>query len=397
MPTNTTNRTPVIVAARRTPIGRFMGGLARIKSTKLGTIALNAIFDDVPAIKNHIDECIIGCVLQAGLGQNPARQVGLNAGLPDTLAAFTVNKVCGSSLKAAMLAVQAIKAGDAETVIAGGIENMSASPHLAHIRAGFKFGPFSMIDHMQNDGLHCPFCDWGMGKSAEFIAEKYNISREEQDRFSAQSHHRADDAIKNGYFNDEYVTVYADDAKQKQNITKDEGVRPDTTVEALAKLRPAFTKDGTVTAGNASQISDGGSAVAITTIHKAEKLGLNPMAKIVAYHTHGVAPKDIFAAPIGGIQGVVEKARLNLEDIDLFELNEAFAAQTLCNLKALEIPQEKVNVCGGAIALGHPIGCSGTRILVTLLHQMKRLDLKRGVASACLGGGNAVAMLVERI
>ena len=389
--------TPVIVAYKRTPLGRMLGGLSRVKATGLGSIALKAVLEEVPAIVEHIDEAIFGCVLQAGLGQNPARQVGLGAGLPDTLAAYTVNKVCGSSLKAAMLAAQAIKAGDGDVFVVGGIENMSLAPHLASVRGGVKFGPSTMIDHMQHDGLHCPFCDWGMGNGAEWVADEYEISREEQDRFSVQSHQRAAKAAADGLLAGEIVAVDAKTARQKQDITFDEGVRADTSVEALGKLRPAFRKDGSVTAGNASQITDGGGAMAVMRLGKAEELGITPLAKIVSYHTHGVEPKKIFTAPIGAVRAVVEKAGVGLEDVDLFELNEAFAAQSLCNVKSLELSEEKVNIWGGAIALGHPLGVSGVRVLGTLVRQLQHTGGQRGVAAACLGGGNAVAMLVERM
>ncbi len=393
----TADQTPVIVSYHRTPFGRFLGGLSRTKATDLGAIALKAVLAEVPAIAEHVDEAIFGCVLQAGLGQNPARQVGLKAGLPDSLAALTINKVCGSSLKAAMLAAQAIKAGDGDTYVIGGIENMSLAPHLASVRAGVKFGPSTLVDHMQNDGLHCAHCDWGMGNAAEHIAKEYQISRDEQDRFSAHSHQRAATAQNEGLLGGEITPVSAKEARQKQDITQDEGIRADTTAEGLSKLRPSFDKEGTVTAGNASQISDGAAAMAITSQAQAEKLGLTPLAKIVAYHTHGVAPKEIFAAPIGAVQNLVEKAGITLADVDLFELNEAFAAQALCNTKTLKISEEKVNIWGGAIALGHPIGTSGTRILGTLVRQLHHQNLKRGVAAACLGGGNAVAMLVEQL
>jgi acetyl-CoA C-acetyltransferase len=387
---------PVLVAARRTPIGRFLGGFSRIGAVELGAIALRAVLKDVPSLAEQVDEAIFGCVLQAGLGQNPARQVGLKAGLGDGLNAFTVNKVCGSSLKAAMLAAQAIKAGDADVVIAGGIENMSLAPHLAYVRAGLKFGDGTLVDHMRHDGLHCPFCDWGMGLSAEHIAKQHDVSRVEQDRYSTQSHQRAAAAKANGWFSDEIVPVSAKDAKQKADIAEDEGVRPETSDEGLAKLRPAFDPAGSVTAGNASQISDGAAALAITSATKARELALEPMARIVSYHTHGVAPKDIFIAPVEAIKACVAKAGLALDDVDLFELNEAFAAQVLADLKGLRIDESRVNVCGGGIAIGHPIGASGARVLVTLIHQMRRLNVKRGVASLCLGGGNAVAMLIER-
>lgn len=393
MPTNS----PVIVSAKRTPIGRFMGGLSRVPSPQLGALAIKAVLDDVPAIKDKVDEVIMGVVLQAGLGQNPARQAGLKAGLSNSLNAFTVNKVCGSSLKAAMLAAQAIKAGDGDSFIVGGMENMSLAPHLTYVRAGLKYGDGQLIDHMRLDGLHCPFCDWGMGLAAEWIAKEYHISREEQDRFSVQSHQRAAQAQAKGWYASALIPVSAADAKQKQDITADEGVRSDTTIESVAKLRPAFDKAGSVTAGNSSQISDGATALAIMSESRAQSMGIKPLARILSYHTHGVDPKEIFTAPVEAIRGCLAKAGIGIEDVDLFELNEAFAAQVLANLKVLEVSEDKVNVCGGGVAIGHPIGASGARILGTLAHQLKRLNLNRGVASLCLGGGNAVAVLIERL
>lgn len=388
--------TPVIVSAKRIPIGRFMGGYARVPATDLGALAIKAVLADAPAVKEKVDEVIMGVVLQAGLGQNPARQAGLKAGLSNSLNAFTVNKVCGSSLKAAMLAAQAIKAGDGDCFIVGGMENMSLAPHMVYIRNGIKFGDGQLIDHMRADGLHCPFCDWGMGLAAEHIARAHHISRQEQDRFAVQSHQRAAKAQANGWYGSAIAPVSAADAKQKADITADEGVRGDTTLEGVGKLKPAFDKDGTVTAANASQISDGAAALAITSESRAAAMGLKPLARILSYHTHGVEPKELFIAPVEAIRGCVRKAGLGVGDVDLFEINEAFAAQMLADLKALEIPEDKVNVCGGGIAIGHPIGASGARVLVTLVHQLKRLNLKRGVASLCLGGGNAVAMLIER-
>lgn len=391
------DQTAVIVAARRTPIGRFLGGFTRMPATDLGAFAIRAVLDDVPAIKDQLDELIMGHVLQAGAGQNPARQAGLKAGLGNDLIAMTVNKVCGSSIKTTALAAQAIKAGDGQCYIAGGMENMSRAPHLADVRSGVKFGDFTLVDHMRLDGLHCAMSDQGMGLLAEYIAGRFDISRQEQDRYSAQSHLRAAKAAEQGWYRQEIVPVPAEAAQAKQDITGDEGVRPDTSPDGLAKLRPAFDKNGSVTAGNASQISDGAAAMVVMSLAKAEKLGLEPLVRIVSYHAHGVEPKELFAAPVGAIRGVVDKAGLALQDVDLFELNEAFAAQTLANLKELELSQEKVNVAGGAIAIGHPIGASGARIIVTLIHQLRRLDLKRGVAAACLGGGNAIALMVERI
>jgi acetyl-CoA C-acetyltransferase len=395
---------PVIVAAKRTPIGKFFGGFSRTPAPRLGAIAIQAVLDELPGLKKdltQVNECVMGCVLQAGLGQNPARQAGLGAGLPDTLSAKTINKVCGSGLEAAIMAAQSIKAGDNEIVIAGGMENMTLAPHFANIRAGVKYGPTELQDIMSHDGLTCAFEGWAMGCAADHIADKYGVTRAEQDRFGAQSHQRAAAATKAGHFKSEIVALTGEQVGNRKQpgpeggVGDDEGIRPDSTPEALAGLRPAFGKEGSVTAGNASQISDGAAAVCICSHSKAEELGLAPMAKIVSYATSGVAPKDIFAAPITGVARAIEKAGLTVKEIDLFELNEAFAAQTLANIRELGIPEEKLNICGGGIALGHPIGASGARVLTTLLHQMKRTGAKRGCAALCLGGGNAVAMVVE--
>ncbi len=389
--------TPVIVAARRTPIGKFFGGLSKVPAPVLGSYAIRAVLDDVPAVKGSVDEVLMGCVLQAGVGQNPARQAALKAGLPDTMSAMTVNKVCGSGLEAVMRAAAAIKAGDAACVIAGGMENMTAAPHFARVREGVKYGPAAMDDHMAFDGLRCAFEACAMGDSADFIAQKFQVSRAEQDRFAVQSHQRAAEATKQGWFKNETIALSGEQCLDKKSpgVSADEGIRAETTLEAVSKLRPAFSKDGTVTAANASQISDGAAAVIVMNASKAESLGVKPLAKIVAYHTSGVAPKEIFAAPITGIAGVLAKAKLSVGDIDLFEINEAFAAQALCNIGELKIPESKLNVCGGGIALGHPIGASGARVLTTLLHQLKRTGGKRGLAALCLGGGNSVAMVVE--
>ncbi|MGD1916981.1 MAG: acetyl-CoA C-acyltransferase [Phycisphaerales bacterium] len=395
---------PVIVAAKRTPIGKFFGSLASTPAPVLGGYAIEAAMADVPALKPEmVDECVMGCVLQAGLGQNPARQAGLKAGLPDTLSAKTINKVCGSGLEAVMMAAQSIKAGDNDVVIAGGMENMTAAPHFSHVRQGVKFGDTKLTDVMAHDGLTCAFEHWMMGNAADHIAEKYGISREEQDRFAAQSHQRAEKATSEGWFKDEMVALTGQQVGNRKvpgpegGCSADAGIRPGSTAEGLAKLRPAFDKAGTVTAGNASQINDGAAATIVMSEGKASELGIAPMAKVIAYATSGVAPKDIFAAPITGVQGVLEKAGLGIDDIDLFELNEAFAAQVLCNIKELGISEDKLNVAGGGIALGHPIGASGTRVLTTLLYQMKRTGAKRGLAGLCLGGGNSVAMVVEAV
>lgn len=394
---------PVIVAARRLPLGKFFGGYSTTPSPQLGAYAIEAVLGDVPAAKDHVDECVMGCVLQAGLGQNPARQAGLKAGLPSTLSAKTINKVCGSGLEAVIMAAQSIKAGDNHCVIAGGMENMTLAPHFAHVRAGVKYGPAQMEDHMAFDGLRCAFECWAMGNGADHIATKYGISREDQDRFSAQSHQRAEKAQKEGWFDAEIVPLTGEQVGNRKNpgpdggVAADEGVRAGSTAETLAKLRAAFDKQGTVTAGNASQISDGAAATIVMSESKAGELGIKPLAKIVAYHTSGVDPKDIFAAPITGVDGVLSKAGWSVKDVDLFEINEAFAAQVLCNIKELGIGEDNLNIGGGGVALGHPIGASGARVLTTLIHQLKRTGGTRGVVSLCLGGGNAVAMAVETV
>ena len=397
---------PVILAAKRTPIGKFFGGLSKVHAPHMGALAAQAIFNENPRLKEaaaagKFDEAIFGCVLQAGLGQNPARQAALKAGLPDTTSCVTVNKVCGSGLQAVMQAAQSIRAGDNALVLAGGFENMTAAPHFARVREGVKFGPATFEDHMQYDGLRCAFECWGMTNAADFTAKEFGVTREDQDRFSAQSHKRAAEAAAKGWFKDETIALTAADINDKkynggQGVSADEGVRADTSAEVLGKLRPVPGHE-TITAGNASQISDGGAAVVVASSTAAEELGVRPMARIVAYHTSGIAPKSIFAAPIEGVKGVVAKAGLKMTDIDLFEINEAFAAQVLSNTKALQIDESRLNICGGGIALGHPIGASGARVLTTLLYQLKRTGGKRGVAALCLGGGNSVAMVVEMV
>jgi acetyl-CoA C-acetyltransferase len=398
--------TPVILAAKRTPIGKFFGGLAKIHPPLFATYAIQGIFAEHPRLKDEalagrVDEVIMGCVLQAGLGQNPARQAALRAGLPDTTSCVTVNKVCGSGLQAVIQAAQSIRAGDNQLVFAGGFENMTNAPYFARIRdsAGApKFGPVTFEDHMQYDGLRCAFENWAMGCAADHIARTYGITRQDQDRWAARSHQRAGEATKNGWFKHEIVPLTGEQCNDKKSpgVSADEGIRPETSVETLAKLRPVFDPaNGTVTAGNASQISDGGAAIVVASIQKAEMLGIRPMARILAYHTSGVAPKDLFRAPALAVPAVIAKAGLKPGDIDLFELNEAFAAQVVQNIREGNIPEDKVNICGGAIALGHPIGGSGARCLTTLLYQLHRTGGKRGVVALCLGGGNAVAMVVE--
>jgi len=389
--------TPVIIAARRTPIGRFMGSLSRTPATVLGSYAIDAVLQDVPAARERVDECLMGCVLQAGLGQNPARQAGLKAGLPDSLNAMTVNKVCGSGLQSVMLAAQSIRAGDNRLVVAGGMETMSLAPHMIQLRQGVKYGPAEMQDHMAADGLTCPFERWAMGCAAECTAEAHGITRAEQDRFALQSHQRAAKSTSEGTFRKEIVPLSAEQLGQKQGCDADEGFRADSSLESLAKLRPAFAKEGgSVTAGNASQISDGAAALLVAEAETARALGATVLARIVGSSTAGVPPKSLFEAPIHGISSLLKRHGLTVADIDLFEINEAFAAQVLANIKALGIPESKLNIGGGGLALGHPIGASGARVLVTLLHHMIRTGARRGVASLCLGGGNAVSMLVER-
>lgn len=387
---------PVILAAKRTPIGRFFGGLSKVPSPVLGSYAIKAALEAAPGSLAHVDECIMGCVLQAGVGQNPARQAGLKAGLPDTLSALTVNKVCGSGLQAVMLAAQSIRSGDNQLVVAGGLENMTAAPHFSKLRDGIKYGSGQFEDHMAYDGLRCAFEGWAMTNAADHIAKKFDISRAEQDRFSVQSHQRAAEATKAGHFKNEIVALSGEQCLDKKSpgVANDEGIRADTTLDSVSKLR-ALPGHETITAANASQISDGAAALVVASLAKAESLGLKPIAKILASYTSGVAPKDIFAAPIEGIAGALKKSGLSAADIDLFEINEAFAAQVLCNIKALSIPESKLNICGGGIALGHPIGASGARVLTTLIHQLHRTGGKRGVAALCLGGGNSVALVVE--
>ena len=387
--------TPVIIAARRTPIGRFLGGFGRVTAPELGAVAIGGVMNDAGLDPTAVEEVFMGCVLQAGVGQNPARQAALKAGIPATVTAVTVNKVCGSGLEAVMQAARAIKAGDIEVAVAGGMENMDLAPHFANVRGGVKYGPATMQDHMAHDGLTCAFEKWPMGNAAEWIADEYDISRNEQDRFSAQSHNRAEAAWEAGHFEAEVLPMSAEQCNARAGVEKDEGFRPGSSSESLAKLRPAFTKEGSVTAGNASQISAGAAAVVVMSLAKAKELGLSPIATIVDYNTAGVEPKKLFFAPAVGIEALLAKNDVKVDDIDLFEINEAFAAQVLADIKHLGVPEDKLNVCGGGIALGHPIGASGTRVLVTLLHQLARTGGKRGVASLCLGGGNAVSMMVE--
>ncbi len=387
-----------IVSGARTPIGSFLGGLSSVSAPQLGAAAIAAAMQRSGLSLSAIDEVIMGNVLTSGIGQAPARQAALAAGFPSTIPAVTINKVCGSGLKAVMLAAQAIKAGDATAVVAGGMENMSMAPHIATgLRSGQKLGNISMVDAMVHDGLHCAFEDCHMGMHAEHIAEKCNVTREDQDAFAASSQQRAAAAVAKGAFADEIIPVTVPHRKGDIVVDADEGIRADSTAGGLAKLRSVFKKDGTVTAGNASTLSDGAAAVVVTDLATAEKANATFKAKVLAYHTSGTDPKDLFIAPVEAVRGAVKKANLSLDDIDLFEINEAFAAQMVACVKQLEIPDEKVNIFGGGISLGHPIGASGARTLVTLLYAMKQRGVKLGVTSLCLGGGNAVAMVVELV
>jgi acetyl-CoA C-acetyltransferase len=388
-----------ILSAVRTPIGKFLGGLSELSAPKLGAVAIAEALKRAGVKPTQVEDVIMGNVVQAGVGQAPARQAAIFAGLPDTIPAHTTNMVCGSGLKAVMLAAQEIRAGDANLVVAGGMESMSRAPYLLPgARQGFKYGNQTAVDSLVNDGLWCAFENCAMGDSADYIAARCEVSRADQDRFSAQSHQRAAAAWASGAFKDEVVPVtFPAGKKPIPPVEKDEGIRADSTAEGLAKLRPAFKPDGTVTAGNSSQLSDGGAAVVVASGRFVEQSNAKPLARIVSYSMSGVAPKDIFIAPISAVKMACEKAKLSVSDIDLFELNEAFAAQMLACGKGLNLDESKVNVHGGAVALGHPIGASGARVLVTLLHALKRHNKRYGLASLCLGGGNAVAMIVERV
>lgn len=386
-----------ILSAVRTPIGKFLGELAEVPAVQLGAEVVRQAIVRAGLMPEAIDEVLMGNVVQAGLGQNPARQVALFAGLPTSIAAVTINKVCGSGLKAVMLADQILRAGDARWIVAGGIESMSRAPHLLlGARQGWKFGDQKVEDALLRDGLWCPFEHWPMGQAAEHLAQQCGISRLEQDQFASLSHQRAAQAWEAGAFADEVIPITVGSGSKARQVERDEGIRPQTTPESLARLKPAFRDDGTVTAGNASQLSDGAAAVVVASASALAQHPARPLARIVASATSGVPPKDIFLAPISAIEMVLRQAQLRLEEIDLFEINEAFACQTIACQDRLQIPSDRLNVHGGAIALGHPIGASGARVLVTLLHALQRHQGRYGIASLCLGGGNAVALLVER-
>lgn len=388
----------VIVAATRTAVGSFQGSLANVPAVELGAQVIRALLEQAGVDPAQVDEVILGQVLTAGAGQNPARQAAVKAGLPHEVPALTLNKVCGSGLKAVQLAVQAIRCGDAEIVVAGGMENMSLAPYvLPKVRTGLRLGHAELVDTMLSDGLWDAFNDYHMGQTAENLVQQYQISREAQDAFAARSQQRAAAAVESGRFQEEITPISIPQRRGEPLLfATDEGIRADTTAEGLARLRPAFTKDGSVTAGNASSLNDGAAAVLVMSAAKATALGLTPLAHIAAYASAGVDPAIMGIGPVSATRKTLEKAGWQLADVDLIEANEAFAAQALAVGQELGWDDEKVNVNGGAIALGHPIGASGCRVLVTLLHELRRRDGRRGLATLCIEGGQGVALAVER-
>ena len=388
----------VIASACRTAMGKFQGSLSTVKSTDLGAVVVKEAIQRANIQPDWVDEVIMGTVLQAGLGQNPARQALIHAGIPNSVAATTINKVCGSGLKSVMLAAQAIKAGDAQCIIAGGMENMSQAPYiLRKARNGFRMGHGNMEDLMVADGLWDVYNDFHMGNTAELVSKEYEISREAQDAYALSSQNKASKAQKEGKFEKEIVGVEVKSRKNSYVFDTDEGIRHDASIEGFAKLRPAFVKDGgSVTAGNASTINDGASALVVCSSDFAEDKQLPVLAEIKSYATSGMAPEWVMMAPVPAIQSALEKAGLKHTEIDLYEINEAFAAASIAIGRKLDLDMQKVNVNGGAIAIGHPIGASGARILTTLIHAMEQRQAKFGVAGLCLGGGNAVAMVIEK-
>ena len=391
-------RESVIVSAVRTPTGKFLGALKGFTAPELGAMVVREAVRRAGIDPEIVDECIMGNVVSAGLGQSPARQAALNGGLPDHVAALTINKVCGSGLKAVMIVDQAIRVGDIDVAVAGGMESMSNCPYLLpRVREGLRMGNGEVVDSMINDGLWCAFEMCHMGNAGEVVAEAYHVGRKAQDEFAAESHARAARATADGSFADEILPISIPQKKGTPTVVDaDEPIRPDTTVETLAALKPAFKKDGTVTAGNAPGVNDGASALVVMDSARAKSLRLEPLARIVGQATSGLAPKMVLMTPVEAVQRVVEKVGWKLADVDLFELNEAFAVQAVAVLNELGIDPAKVNVNGGAVALGHAIGSSGSRVLTTLLYAMRRRHLKRGIATLCLGGGNGVALAVER-
>src|SRR6266571_4111570 len=388
----------VIISAVRTPVGKLLGALKNFKATDLGAMVVREAVKRARVKAEDVDEVIMGCVIQAGVGQNPARQAALRGGLPDTVSAVTVNKVCGSGLKAVMMAAQGIQLGDTEIVVAGGMESMSNAPYLlTKAREGYRLGHGTILDSMIHDGLWCAFENFHMGNTGEIVAERYHVSRERQDEYALNSHRKAVAAIRAGRFRDEILAVPVPQRKGDPVLfDTDEAPRPDATIEALRALKPAFKKDGTVTAGNAPGVNDGAAALVVTSAERAAALGKKPMARIVGQAVSGIEPALVMMAPVKAVRKLAGKIGWNLADVDLVELNEAFSVQALAVIEQLELNPERVNVNGGAVALGHPIGASGARILVTLVYEMSKRNAKRGIAALCLGGGNAVALAVER-
>jgi acetyl-CoA C-acetyltransferase len=397
--------TPVIVSAVRTPIGRFLGGLSSLSAPDLGGIALREAVRRAGISPEDVEEVIMGNVVQGGVGQAPARQAVIKAGLPSTVSALTINKVCGSGLKAVMLAAQSIRAGDTQVILAGGQESMSNAPYYVYgMRNGVKFGDQTMVDGLVRDGLWCSFCEVHMGGHAEYTAKKAGISREQADEFSVNSHRKAIAAAQAGKFTEEIVPVEIAGRKGTTVVDADEGPRADSSLESLGKLKPAFAKDApkdvtdpVVTAGNASSMNDGASAVLVVSEEYARAHGLTILGRVTAYSTGAVEPNELFFAPIEAVKRLMKKTGTGIKDFDLIEANEAFAVQALANGQGLEWDWDRVNVNGGAVALGHPIGASGARVLTTLLHAMKDRDAETGLATLCLGGGDAVALSVERV
>jgi acetyl-CoA C-acetyltransferase len=390
----------VIVAGVRTPIGKFQGSLTDFTAPQLGALAVREVVSRAHLEPKQVDECIMGNVITAGLGQNPARQAALNGGLPPEVAALTINKVCGSGLKAVGLAAQGIQTGNAEIVVAGGMESMTNAPYLLpQARKGYRLGNSQIIDSMVNDGLWDVYNNYHMGMTGENVAEKYGITRAEQDEFAVNSHRKAIQAWNECRFKSQVMSVEIPARKKGDPpviFDKDEGPREDTTAESLRGLKPAFKKDGSVTAGNASTINDGAAAVVVMSARKAKELGLQPMARIVAQATSGVDPKWVMMAPVDGIRNLWKKTGWKADEVDLYEINEAFSVQSVAVVRELGIDMNKVNVNGGAVALGHPIGASGARVLVTLMYELIRRNAHKGIAALCLGGGNSVAMAIER-
>jgi len=391
----------VIISGCRTPVGKFQGSLTDFSAPQLGAIVVREAVKRAAIDPAQVDECIMGNVVSAGLGQNPARQAAIFGGLSPATGAMTINKVCGSGLKSVALAAQAVQTGNSSIVVAGGMESMSNAPYLLpQARKGYRLGNAEIVDSMVHDGLWDVYNDYHMGITGENVAEKYGITREEQDEFALNSHRKAVAAIKECHFKSQIIPVEIP-AKKKGGaptiFDKDEGPREDTTIEVLRGLKPAFNKDGTVTAGNAPGVNDGAAAVVVTSATRAKELGAKPMVRIIAQSTSGVEPKWVMMAPVGAVRQIWQKTGWKNEDVGLYELNEAFSVQALAVMRELGLDPDKVNVNGGAVAIGHPIGASGARVLVTLIYEMIRRDVERGIAALCLGGGNAVAMAVERL